>query len=79
MNAFIELLIISDELRLSPFDEIPYMSDGIAMFQPPKIITDLFRISYSYLRRPARVKSKLDDLGPQYPVIEAFNLTFSES
>jgi hypothetical protein len=55
------------------------MSDGIAMFQPPKIITDLFRISYSYLRRPARVKSKLDDLGPQYPVIEAFNLTFSES
>jgi len=29
MNAFIELRIISDELRLSPFDEIPYMSDEI--------------------------------------------------
>ncbi|RPI67978.1 MAG: hypothetical protein EHM38_09045 [Geobacteraceae bacterium] len=29
MNAFIELRIISDELRLSPFDEIPYMSDDI--------------------------------------------------
>ena len=44
------------------------------MVQYAKIITDLFSISYFYLGRASGVKSKLDDLGPQYPVIRAVNI-----
>ena len=54
------------------------LSDGMTMPQQLKIITVLCRISNSYLRKPARVKSKLDDLGPLLQVILAVNLTFFE-
>ena len=35
------------------------LSDGITMVQLTKIMTDLFRISYSYPRWPILVKHKL--------------------
>ena len=41
--------------------------------------TDLFRISYSYLRRPACFKSKLYRLGSSWRVILPVNFTFSKT
>ena len=52
------------------------MSDEIPGTQQSKIITGLCRIFYFYLRRPAPVKSKLDDVGPPWRVILPVNLTF---
>ena len=49
------------------------------MFQRSKIMTGLFRISYSDPRRPACVKSKVNHLAPPLPLILAVNLTFSET
>jgi len=57
------------------------MSDGIWITQQSKIIADLFRISYSYLRRAVHVKSKVKELNPfppPLPGLGTVNLTFSE-
>ena len=59
--------------------DLGVMSDGITMCQLPKIMTDLFPISYLYLGRAVGVKSKLDHLGQPWPVILPVNLTFSET
>ena len=45
-------------LRLSQKRPLGDTSDDIWSFQQVKIISDLFRTSYSYLPRPTRVKPK---------------------
>jgi len=77
------VLLLLEKMRMesfiSPIWHFGDLSDGITMVQLLKIMTDLFRISYSYQHRAARVKSKLDQPGKPWPEILPVNLTFSKN